>query len=192
MRKILITLLILLSFNVKAGIIDTDVNSFIDTNSELEWMDFGVNIGIPIEFVLDVYPGWRMPTYKEVYDLVDTVFAPNSTLIRINQTRIDYGAVNKNGYDDYFSAMGIDLSTRNFLAESKFYDNDNTHYVEVVSNSYWGGDHFYLNNSKYSNRTVLGTMLVKSSVNVPEPSTMVLMLFAFLGLLVLRTNYKHP
>jgi len=192
MIKTLITLLVLLSFNVKAGIIDTDVDSFIDTNSGLEWMDFGVNIGTPIELVLEAYPEWRMPTYQEVYDLVDTVFVPDSTLIRVTQTRIDYGAVNKNGYDNYFIAMGIDLGTRNFLAESSFYENGIEHYVEVVSNSYWGGDHFYLNNSKYSSRTVLGTMLVKSAVDVPEPSTIVLMLLAFFGLMVLRTNHKHP
>lgn len=65
--------LICLCNSASATIIDTDQDSFVDTLSGLEWMDFGLNNHQSYNYVssqLGVggeYEGWRLPTINEVY-----------------------------------------------------------------------------------------------------------------------------
>jgi len=75
MKKLFFTLLfIFTSFAASAGlIIDTDNDSFIDSSTTLEWIDFGVNNGQSFSYIssqLSIggdYEGWRLPTIDEVY-----------------------------------------------------------------------------------------------------------------------------
>ena len=58
-----------------ASIINTDQDSFIDTNTTLEWMDLGLNNHQSYNYVssqLGVggeYEGWRLPSINEVYTM---------------------------------------------------------------------------------------------------------------------------
>ncbi|WDE09977.1 PEP-CTERM sorting domain-containing protein [Thalassomonas haliotis] len=59
----------------QAGIIDTDNDSFIDQDTQLEWMDFNVTAGQSHNSVVEnlangqLYDGWRLPTESEVITL---------------------------------------------------------------------------------------------------------------------------
>lgn len=69
------TVSLALSCNAHAGIIDTTNDSFIDENTGLEWMDFGINNKFTYNYVASqlgtggVYEGWRLPTESEVLEL---------------------------------------------------------------------------------------------------------------------------
>lgn len=68
------------SFLTKASIIDTNNNTFIDTQTSLEWLDFGVNNGETFNYVSnqlgegDKYSGWMLPTETEVKMLWNNAF----------------------------------------------------------------------------------------------------------------------
>ncbi|MBD3587605.1 hypothetical protein HHX48_17845 [Salinimonas sp. HHU 13199] len=59
---------------------DTDRGSFVDLDTGLEWMDFGIVNNLPLSHVLENlseggdYYGWRMPNENEVNDLWRKVF----------------------------------------------------------------------------------------------------------------------
>lgn len=59
----------------QAAIIDTANDSFIDTETGLEWMDFGINNIHSYDFITTQlgaggeYEDWRLPTYDEVYTM---------------------------------------------------------------------------------------------------------------------------
>lgn len=65
--------LICLNNSANATIINTDQDSFVDTVSGLEWMDFGLNNHQSFNYVSSQlgfggeYEGWRLPTINEVY-----------------------------------------------------------------------------------------------------------------------------
>ena len=60
---------------VNAAIIDTDEDSFIDTQTGLEWMDFGINNHQSFNEVSSQlgaggeYEDWRLPSIDEVYTM---------------------------------------------------------------------------------------------------------------------------
>lgn len=62
------------------SLIDTDRDSFIDTESGLEWMDFGMTNNLALSYVLNnlgaggEYFGWRLPSESEVLDLWQKAF----------------------------------------------------------------------------------------------------------------------
>jgi hypothetical protein len=74
------TALIISSFANASLIINTDRDSFIDTSSGLEWMDFGINNNESYDYVagqLDAgekYYGWMLATEMQVIDLYDHLF----------------------------------------------------------------------------------------------------------------------
>lgn len=82
MLKKIITVGILITFSMtaSAGLINTTENSFIDENSSLEWMDFGVNNTDTYDFVSSqlgagqAYEGWRLATIDEVYNMYSNTF----------------------------------------------------------------------------------------------------------------------
>ena len=75
MKKLFFTLIfIFTSFAASAGLIlDTNNDSFIDSSTTLEWIDFGVNNGQSFSYISSQlssggdYEGWRLPTVDEVY-----------------------------------------------------------------------------------------------------------------------------
>lgn len=58
-----------------AELIDTDNDSFIDTETGLEWMDFGINNHQTYNYVVSqlgeggIYEGWVLPTTNQVEDM---------------------------------------------------------------------------------------------------------------------------
>ncbi len=78
--KLITTVLFLISpFVANATIINTDSDSFIDQNTGLEWMDFGINNNESFNYVsshLDTeYLGWRLATQTEVVTLWSSLFS---------------------------------------------------------------------------------------------------------------------
>ena len=81
-HDVIITVGILITFSMtaSAGLINTTENSFIDENSSLEWMDFGVNNTDTYDFVSSqlgngqAYEGWRLATIDEVYNMYSNTF----------------------------------------------------------------------------------------------------------------------
>ncbi len=70
---------LLLSPIANSTVIDTANNSFIDQNTGLEWMDFGINNGKSFNYVsshLDSdYLGWRLVTQAEAVTLWSSIFS---------------------------------------------------------------------------------------------------------------------
>jgi hypothetical protein len=73
-------LFLALSFTANAGLINTTNASFIDQNTGLEWMDFGINNIDTYEFIAsqldtgDKYEGWRLATKDDVYTMYSNTF----------------------------------------------------------------------------------------------------------------------
>lgn len=65
---------------VQAALIDTASSSFIDSETSLEWMDFGVNKDATYNEVVaalengGIYTGWRLPTTEEVFTMFNNAF----------------------------------------------------------------------------------------------------------------------
>ncbi len=76
--NVICALVVILSMGANAAIIDNttfEYDSFIDTETGLAWMDFGINNRKSFNYVAnqlnsgDEYYGWRLPTSAEVYAL---------------------------------------------------------------------------------------------------------------------------
>ncbi len=58
-----------------AGLINTSENSFIDSETSIEWMDFGITNNLTYEDVLgklstgEQFQGWRLATEDEIVSL---------------------------------------------------------------------------------------------------------------------------
>lgn len=67
--------------SANAGLIDTANDSYIDTRTNLEWMDFGINNIHSYNYVASqlgsggVYEGWQLATSAQVLDLWTHIFA---------------------------------------------------------------------------------------------------------------------
>ncbi|PCH94457.1 MAG: hypothetical protein COB83_11425 [Gammaproteobacteria bacterium] len=78
---ILVSFVLLTSSIASAGlIVDTANDSFIDTTTSIEWMDFGINNGESFNFVASQlgtggkYFNWMLPTKEQVYAMWATAF----------------------------------------------------------------------------------------------------------------------
>jgi len=77
----LVAIMLTISSLAQAGLlIDTDRDSYIDTTTGMEWMDFGINNGQSYDYVisqLDVggtYEGWVLPSAMQVYGMWSSAF----------------------------------------------------------------------------------------------------------------------
>ena len=113
------------SFNASAGLItDTDRDSFIDSTTSLEWMDFGVNSADTYDFVASqlgtgqAYDGWRLATKDEVYNMYSNTFLTLSAeyinpLDSVGRsTVIDGQNKSVSVFDDIFEIMGYNTLRR--------------------------------------------------------------------------------
>ena len=112
-------------FNASAGLItDTDRDSFIDSTTSLEWMDFGVNSADTYDFVASqlgtgqAYDGWRLATKDEVYNMYSNTFLTLSAeyinpLDSVGRsTVIDGQNKSVSVFDDIFEIMGYNTLRR--------------------------------------------------------------------------------
>lgn len=80
----LCSLALLLTNNANAGLIvdgtDTNIETFIDTSTNIEWMDFGVNNDLTFNEVKDElgkggrYEGWQLASLSQVYEMFENAF----------------------------------------------------------------------------------------------------------------------
>ena len=98
-NKLLLTAGAIFALNANASIINYDdviANTYKDTETELVWMDFGVNNGQSYNSVVSqlgagmAYDGWRLPTLQEVYTMM-------SNLANLSSVEADFEAPNHLG-----------------------------------------------------------------------------------------------
>ncbi len=111
----------------QAGIIDTSNDSFIDQDSQLEWMDFNVTATQSYNDVTGnlnnggSYEGWRLASYEELntlshnafYDIAYSFIHTNRgvTAIQAASKNISNGLVSESAFEQLFAIMGADYYT---------------------------------------------------------------------------------
>lgn len=148
---VIFTLVALFSVGANSAIIDNTTferGSFIDTETGLAWMDFGINNGKSFNYVSsrlgssNEFFGWRLPTSTEVYVLwsnlanlenVDADFenlnqyGEGQFLARDNNSRVIGG--DDTVWDDAFNAIGYNtFSSTDFVERTNgigFFMGDN-------------------------------------------------------------------
>lgn len=75
MKILVVLLFLMLSFNCFSALINTTNNSFIDSNTGLEWIDFGQTNNLSYNQVVSelevggLFSAWRLPTAQEVHEM---------------------------------------------------------------------------------------------------------------------------
>ncbi len=123
LRTILFNILFLSSLSVHAGLItDTNNDSFIDENTGLEWMDFGINNNQSYNYVTSQlgqggqYQGWELPSVEQVYTMWTNAFiglGSKQEQITLHKLKIDDGqGVSGSTLQDNILKMGINKTYR--------------------------------------------------------------------------------
>jgi hypothetical protein len=211
---------VVLSFTANAGLITDTVNdSFIDKTTGLEWMDFGINNHLTYTQVTEqldtTFSGWSLATQDQVYSLWANAFlglgAHNELPNRfgIGQLYVTDGS-NEAGSVIYPIAniMGANLKqsvgTRyeDHMSRGLFSGTDGLSVVslDVQIGSYDDyhspdsatlADNYNYNSLSNYDSAMWSTMLVKSSVDVPEPSTLAIFAFGMFGLASRKFNKNN-
>lgn len=146
---------------VNAAIIDTDEDSFIDTQTGLEWMDFGINNHQSFNEVSSQlgaggeYEDWRLPSIDEVYTMWHNV-------ANLDEVEADYENLHEYGtwqfnatdyafqsvWDDIWSILGVNLE--------QIYDGQ---YIWSALGFFEGTDG--LSFVSYQNRAVVGSDYIR-------------------------------
>ena len=151
--------------SANASIINADNSSFLDTNTGLEWIDFGINDRYTYDFVSNQlgagqrYSGWRLATEDEVVDLYFSYFyfqaeQQQSYLSGGNLNYISW-AYNRNSglgsvrsvFDDSFDHMGNNEKTtesgqhRRFGSVGMFLDDEGDMSAISLTNEVISGQH---------------------------------------------------
>ncbi len=103
--------------NAKASLIDTDIQSFIDTETHLEWMDFGVNNHFSFSEIFpllakgEIYEGWQVADENQVKVMWDSAFfANNPDNLDPNAWGVGWGEAsvlaNNEAWQEIFSVIG--------------------------------------------------------------------------------------
>ncbi|MVB73572.1 hypothetical protein D6U90_04495 [Vibrio cholerae] len=136
MRFILV--LFFLTSPLHAALIDTERDSFVDPNTSLEWMDFGVNKGmsyrdVELELVTGgLFEQWRLPTADEVYELWFAHIASLDGYYNYNYTYPSYrGALSDKldieGPDSSFESLFDIMGAKN----EQYYESPYEQWVDV-------------------------------------------------------------
>lgn len=197
-------LLLSVSCLANAGLItDTANDSFIDTTTGLEWMDFNVNNHYTfnqVESLLSTeYSGWALATKAQVLELAHNAFwgvGYSSSEWEAKQGFLDAKYTTYNGsFDDIMSAMGIDYDVgASFHINGWFYTADGSLASMSIIDIKEPGerDEVKLSDSssdiewlKARRAFEWSTMLVKSDAtpnqNIPEPSMLAIFGLGIMG-----------
>jgi hypothetical protein len=206
-------LLFLAAVNTQAlPIIDTDAFSegdkkaILDTTTNLTWLDFGVTKATSFNQVMNnlntTYQGWRLPTETEVRNLWSTLFPTSNngdpyeifSLWGANIAPSDnlpylcWGYfIDDNGYLGHGSILETGTGINGYGAKKYYQDGSIVNHVAQGNGKKYDGSSFPLFN--YGTGEI-STLLVKdasvTSVNVPEPSALILMTLGCLALFLGR------
>ena len=228
LKATLLTIAIVFTYNVQANMMDTSNNSFIDQNTGLEWIDFGVNNGKSYNYVVSQltvggeYEGWSLPTEDQVYKMWADAFlglgATSETDNYYDSGELivkDGESVKGSVISDRMQIMGgwnLLLGMRmdeEALSYGMFMDQYGLRYVEVIYYTDFFSGHYsryekivdqadiaslgynyFSDNSYGSARDQSGkyssTLLVKNAMNVPAPSSFVILILGLLGIILSR------
>ena len=199
--------------NAEVILIDTDNDSFIDTTTGLEWMDFGINNNYTYNFVASQlgeggsYEGWSLATSDQVLTMWTNAFIglgasiENTDYYGTGQLMVkDGNEIVGSVFTDVFDVMSYNtiLGSDGMTATGAFEGQDGLSTIYLanhigLSNDLIRYDHIHL--SDHENRDYLrtdtnirySTMLVKtSSIDVPEPTTFAVFALGLMGLGIRR------
>ncbi len=198
MRQMLLSaVLALISVTSNAGIIDTTNNSFIDTDTGLEWMDFGVNNSHTPQHVWDnigtLYPGWRAASQAQVLLMWDNAFGGRGSDWDAQFDGLGYYSIYNDDTDAdsvheaVFDVMSYNSTTSDaYNAKGWFEDDDGFLSLVAYEDHHVGFDWVYAigRGTEHTGfRTKEGdqwsTMLVR---DVPEPATLAIMGLGLAGI----------
>ena len=194
----------------QAGIINTTNNSFIDTDTGLEWLDFGINNNRSYNQVVaelgTTWAGWSLATEAQVLQMWHNAFSGKGSdwdaeyATGAYYARYDDNTTNQSVHEASFDAMGCNYinssycyalgwfaDTTGSLSYAHFYDR-NVGYDTV--HTY--GRH--VNYDSYRNVASVhySTMLVKAlPASVPEASGLALFALGLLGLGLARRRQQR-
>jgi hypothetical protein len=167
-----------------AGIIDAADNTFDDTTTGLQWMDFGVNNHHTYNEVSNLlgttYSGWQLASQEQVIELWENIFAPLSTNTNTYATG--------HRYSQYYTGNGGFTSLKTIIGDNMslgwFADNQGSlsfAYSNMNNDAYVYGRNVNYDSYKTHTSQHYSTMLVRSA-NVPEPSTLAIFALGMMGL----------
>ncbi|PKF61911.1 hypothetical protein CW745_07930 [Psychromonas sp. psych-6C06] len=204
-------LTLFIAFSASAGVItDTNNDSFIDTSTGLEWMDFGINNGQSYNYVASQlgqggqYQGWALASKEQVYTMWANAFLglgasdENANHSGTGQLYVSDGyGVSGSVFSETFDAMGSNIAYNIGTPYEYNYNlawfagNNGLSYVykQEFTGSYYDLNrndiaYIYDNNNYDSNLNrsyeQRSTMLVRSTVSAP--ATLAIFALALIGL----------
>ncbi|WP_259367139.1 MULTISPECIES: PEP-CTERM sorting domain-containing protein [unclassified Colwellia] len=177
-----------------AGIINAADETFVDTTTGLQWMDFGVNNQHTYtevsSMLVTTYSGWQLADMQQVIELWDNMLAPLSTDVNRYDTGAEYS--NYSGAEPYTGLKAIIGENTPNMSLGWFADNTGS--MSYAYSDMNGYAHVMGRNSNYDSYKTntnerYSTFLVRSA-NVPEPSTLAIFALGMIGLASRRFKKK--
>ena len=205
---------------VTAAIVDTDNDSFIDTNTGLEWMDFGVNSGQSFNYVVSQlglggeYEGWSLPDADQVYQMWSGAFLGQGAQLELPDHYgpgefyvADWATDVASVFDETYEIMGYNFlqyagATNEFEISKGWFESDGGSLSYVRTRNYTFDDPYNVDDSIFNDimsmdadykataTAEVSTMLVRT-VSVSEPSTLAIFSLAVIGLASRKLRKKR-
>ena len=191
--------------------VDTGNDSFIDTSTGLEWMDFGINNNQSYNYVSSqlglggTYESWRLATADEVYAMWTTAFiSDENQWMDLNYFgdgqfyTYDYRGIEGNLWDVNSDVMGYnwnitgnDKQSRGWFEDSSgnftYVYVNNTSHPNYHDKAHLGGEVVGSDDvNQYSSTLLVKDIMVDEVVDVNEPATLAIFALGIIGLRIRR------
>jgi hypothetical protein len=199
MKSVLISCFILFCFTAKAGFIDTTNDSFIDSSTGLEWMDFN-KLDETEQY------GWRFATFEESLGLA---LNGMGSIAEYGYYPENIGQISSGSYLaltgdflDLFKVIGWDWKLANIpheYTERVHVRNQQGHYHEIDGYRYndgspdWRYQYIHMGNvmPNLDGSLPLGNLKLMLVKEVPEPTTFAIFALGLAGVMVGRKRKRH-